>query len=62
MAIHGGRALDLPVTSLMTADVVSVTRDTQLAEAMRLMTDGRFRHSPSSKAAPSSASSASATS
>jgi len=46
LAIHGAAALDLPASALMTTKLSTATRATTVGEAMRMMTDGRFRHLP----------------
>lgn len=46
LATHGAAALDLPASALMTTDLKTATRGTTVGEAMRMMTDGRFRHLP----------------
>ena len=46
LATDGAAALDFPARRIMTAEVVTATSRTTVAEAMRLMTDGRFRHLP----------------
>lgn len=46
MADRGAVAMSEPVTSIHTADVHTVTPETQIEELMRLMTDERIRHVP----------------
>ena len=46
LATHGAAALDLPASALMTTKLSTATRGTTVGEAMRMMTDGRFRHLP----------------
>lgn len=46
LATHGAAALDLPASALMTTKLSTVTRATTVGAAMRIMTDGRFRHLP----------------
>jgi len=46
LATHGAAALDLPASALMTTKLSTATRATTVGEAMRMMTDGRFRHLP----------------
>jgi CBS domain-containing protein len=46
VATHGAGALNLPASALMTTELKTATRDTTVGEAMRMMTDGRFRHLP----------------
>lgn len=46
LATHGAAALDLPASALMTTKLHTATIATTVAEAMRIMTDGRFRHLP----------------
>ncbi len=46
LASHGVAALDLPASALMTTQLSTATRATTVGEAMRIMTDGRFRHLP----------------
>jgi CBS domain-containing protein len=43
---HGAAALDSPVSRIMTARVVTCTRESAIEEVMELMTEGRFRHVP----------------
>lgn len=42
----GAKALDEPVSTYMTAKVVSCSEDTTVHELMERMTEGRFRHMP----------------
>ena len=42
----GGALLDQPVSSIMTADVVTCRGDTAVEDLMRTMTDRRIRHVP----------------
>ena len=42
----GGALLDHPVSSIMTAEVVTCRRDTAVDDLMRMMTDRRIRHVP----------------
>lgn len=46
LAAHGAAALSLPVSSVMTRAVRTITRQTLVEEAMAIMTQGRFRHLP----------------
>jgi CBS domain-containing protein len=46
LSVHGAGALGLPVSSVMTRDVRTITRETLVQEAMSIMTEGRFRHLP----------------
>ncbi len=46
LAAHGGAALGMKVAALMTTDVHTATLATTYDEAIRAMTDGRFRHMP----------------
>ncbi len=46
IAMHGERALEMPVRDLMTSDVVTCKRDYTINEAMKLMVDHAFRHLP----------------
>ncbi|MGH8970043.1 MAG: CBS domain-containing protein [Actinomycetes bacterium] len=46
MADRGAIAMSEPVTSIFTAEVHTVTPETQIEEVMRLMTDQRIRHAP----------------
>lgn len=46
LANHGAAALDLPASAFMTKKLSTVTRTTTVGAAMRIMTDGRFRHLP----------------
>jgi CBS domain-containing protein len=46
LAANGGRTLDMSAGQLMTRAVVVAHPNTTVAEAMRLMTAGRFRHLP----------------
>lgn len=46
LAIHGANVLDRPVSSLMTARVVTCRPDDTVASVMVRMTEGRFRHMP----------------
>jgi CBS domain-containing protein len=42
----GGGLLDRPVSSIMTAEVVTCRRETAVDDLMRMMTDRRIRHVP----------------
>ncbi|MGL4974657.1 MAG: CBS domain-containing protein [Bosea sp. (in: a-proteobacteria)] len=42
----GSAALSKPVSSYMTAKVVTCTSETRVTEVMQIMTAGRFRHVP----------------
>ena len=46
LAAHGGNALNLPLTDVMTRKVVTCTRADTIAELMERMTGGKFRHLP----------------
>jgi CBS domain-containing protein len=46
LAANGARTLDMTAGQLMTRAVQVAHPDTTVAEAMRLMTTGRFRHLP----------------
>ena len=46
LAEHGTRTLEMTAAQLMTSDVQTATPQTTVAEAMAMMTDGRFRHVP----------------
>jgi CBS domain-containing protein len=46
LATHGARTLEMTAGQLMTRELKTVTRDTTVAEAMTMMTAGRFRHIP----------------
>jgi CBS domain-containing protein len=46
LAAHGARALDEPVSSFMTAKVVTCTGETSINDVMELMTQQKFRHIP----------------
>ena len=46
LAEKGAAVLAEPVTAIFTADVHSITPETQIEELMRLMTDKRVRHVP----------------
>ncbi len=46
VALHGERALNLQVQELMTSEVVTCKPTDTIAEVMKLMTHGRFRHLP----------------
>ena len=46
LARHGAAALDLPVADAMSRTVQTATPKTTVAEAMAVMTAGRFRHLP----------------
>lgn len=46
LARHGAAALDMPVAALMTRDVTTAAPSTTVAQAMEMMTAGRFRHLP----------------
>lgn len=46
LAANGARALEMTAGQLMTRTVQVVHSDTTVAEAMHLMTAGRFRHLP----------------
>ncbi len=46
LARHGGEALQMTAGQLMTRNLQTATPSTTVAEAMALMTTGRFRHLP----------------
>ncbi len=46
LAENGGGTLDRTAADLMTSDVTTATPQTTVAEAMEMMTSGRFRHVP----------------
>ena len=46
LAAHGASALDHTAERLMTRHVTTATSRTTVAEAMQMMTNGRFRHLP----------------
>ncbi len=46
LSAAGGGLLDRPVSSIMTAEVVTCRRDTAVEDLMRTMTDRRIRHVP----------------
>ena len=46
LAEHGASALDLRAEQLMTHHVTTATLRTTVAQAMAMMTSGRFRHLP----------------
>jgi CBS domain-containing protein len=46
LSAAGGALLDRPVSSIMTAEVVTCRRETTVEDLMRLMTDRRIRHVP----------------
>lgn len=46
IAQHGSKALLMPVSEVMTRDVVVCTEKTTVDEIMEQMTQGRFRHLP----------------
>jgi CBS domain-containing protein len=46
LALNGARALEMTAGQLMTQAPRTVRPDTTEVEAMRLMTEGRFRHLP----------------
>ena len=43
---HGARALEHPVSDIMTSDVHTCTPDMQVADIARMMTEHRIRHLP----------------
>lgn len=45
-AEHGAGTLEMTAAQLMTSDVQTATPQMTVAEAMEMMTDGRFRHVP----------------
>jgi len=45
-ARRGAAAMSEPVTAIYTAEVHTVTPDTQIEEVMRMMTERRVRHAP----------------
>jgi CBS domain-containing protein len=46
VARQGGTALDQPVSSAMTREVITCTEDETIPNLMQRMTAGRFRHMP----------------
>jgi CBS domain-containing protein len=46
LAVNGARTLDMTAGQLMTRAVIVARPDTTVAEAMQMMTSGRFRHLP----------------
>lgn len=46
LADHGTDALALPVSQVMTRNVMTCSEDDSVASLMERMTDGRFRHLP----------------
>ena len=46
LAAHGSEALGMKVAALMTTEIHSATMATTYDDAIRAMTDGRFRHMP----------------
>jgi CBS domain-containing protein len=46
LADHGAKLLDLRVSQLMTADVVTCSPDDGIGQLMHTMTERRFRHLP----------------
>ncbi len=46
LAESGARTLEMTAAQLMTSELHTATMTTTVAEAMALMTDGRFRHLP----------------
>jgi len=46
LAVHGASTLDLHADQLMTRHVTTARPKTSVAEAMSMMTSGRFRHLP----------------
>jgi CBS domain-containing protein len=46
LAVRGASVMSEPVTAIYTADVHTVTRQTELEEVARMMTARRIRHAP----------------
>jgi len=46
LATNGARTLDMTAAQLMTRAIQVAQPDTTVAQAMQIMTDGRFRHLP----------------
>ena len=46
LALHGAGALELPVSHVMTREVVTTVESATIQSVMSEMTDGRFRHLP----------------
>ena len=46
IAAHGAKALTMPASAGMTADVKTCTRDCTVEDIMEMMTKGHFRHVP----------------
>lgn len=49
MAAKGAAALSAPISSIMTAKVVTCSEEHTVNQVMELMTNGRFRHLPVEK-------------
>jgi len=45
-AMRGAAAMSEPVTAIYTAEVHTITPETQIEEVMRMMTERRVRHAP----------------
>jgi CBS domain-containing protein len=46
LAAHGAASLDLPLTDVMTRNVVTCSESDTVSSVMERMTDGKFRHLP----------------
>ena len=46
LAVHGARTLEMSAGQLMTTALKTAGPETTVAEAMSIMTEGRFRHLP----------------
>ena len=46
ISTHGASCLEKPISSFMTAKVVTCTGQTSLNDIMEVMTEGKFRHFP----------------
>lgn len=46
VVLQGRSSADTPVRAIMTADVISITADASVHDAMRVMTERRIRHLP----------------
>jgi CBS domain-containing protein len=46
LAAHGAAALDLPLTEVMTRNVMTCSASDTLSSVMERMTEGKFRHLP----------------
>lgn len=46
LAVHGAQTLRMSAAQLMTRDIITASPATTVAQAMAIMTSGRFRHLP----------------